>query len=149
MRSALVIVATFTVASLMTGPTLGDNCANACGPAGLQFTPPTTSDPDVYDISLPCCNPYFDLSDVYDDISAGGCAPAAVTRIFPDQSTCSWTGPLSCDVCLDCGMAVRVSTFGPCPGWPVLGANCVGPLVDVCGAASGRTAGTVRIPSHY
>jgi hypothetical protein len=160
MRKTLLSLAALSVVFLMTGPAPGDNCANACGPAGIQFTPAIPlPDPSVYFISLPCCNPYITLSDVFNAMNAAGCTAASVTRLNPDQSSCTWTGPFSCDVCIDCGMAVRVTTAVPCPGgWAIPGAaNCIGPLVDTCPVLqlevdsfpTADQAGAAWVPTHY
>jgi hypothetical protein len=84
-----------------------------------------TADPDVYDISLPLVNNYTDLASVFNDINASaGCEAAQVTVFNSDQTSCSWTGPFSCNTALQPGEGVRVSTVSAgCSGWVIVGAH--------------------------
>jgi len=92
---------------------------------GFKFVPNlATGDPDIYQISLPFNNNYVDIQDVFDDISASaGCSAAAVTVFHPDQSTCAWTGSLSCNEAVGSARGVRVGTIGPCTGWVIVGSH--------------------------
>ena len=87
--------------------------------------PIATGDPDIYDISLPWNNNYAKLSDIFNDISASsGCAAASVTHFNPDQSSCSWIGPGSCEIVVnEKGANIRVTTSGPCGAWVIVGSH--------------------------
>ena len=92
---------------------------------GFKFVPNiATADPDIYEISIPLNNNYTDLASIFNDINASaGCSAAGVTVFAPDQSQCSWTGSFSCNQAYTAGTGVRVSTYGTCTGWVIVGSH--------------------------
>lgn len=126
MRGILTIVAAVAVALLLAGWALGDNCPDTCSNTGVKMVPDfALGDPNFYPINIPCCNNYTDLVSVFNDISSSaGCTAAQITSFNPDRSSCSWTGPFTCNRPLQCAEVPWVSTVGPCNGWVIVGANC-------------------------
>lgn len=141
MRGLLTIAAAVAAAFLATGSVVAGGCCSACAAVGFKFVPFfDPGDPDIFDISIPCCNGYNLLSEVFNDINAAaGCSAAQVTHFFPDQSSCSWTGPFTCDRTVECLESLRISTNGTCAGWVVVGAACVGPAIACRPTLGGAT----------
>lgn len=65
----------------------------------------SNTDPCAYEVSVPYHTTAMTLAELCAEIP--NCA--SVTSFFPDQSSCSWVGPLSCNKPLNVGVAVRVS----------------------------------------
>jgi hypothetical protein len=114
-----MVCAAATIMPLLGGLVLASNMT-------FKFVPAIpTADPQVYDVSIPLVNNYANLADIFNDIdSSPGCLAAQVTVFNPDQSTCSWTGSLSCNQPYQPGQLVRVSVFSAgCSGWVIVGAH--------------------------
>lgn len=96
---------------------------------GFKFVPNiATGDPDIYHVSFPFNNNYVTLFDVFNDIdSSPGCDAdgGGVTQFGSDQSTCAWTGPLTCNQAIVAagGLRVSVAPSIPCTGWVVVGSH--------------------------
>jgi len=83
-----------------------------------------TADPDIYDVSIPLNHNYTTLSSIFDDINTSpGCTAASVTVFNPDQSSCTWNGPFSCNTAYNSGQGIRVTVGGPCTGWIIVGSH--------------------------
>jgi hypothetical protein len=92
---------------------------------GFKFVPAIgSSDPDVFDISLPYFNNYTTNASIFDDINTSpGCDALQVTTFFADQSSCSWTGPWSCNKPYTVGDGIRISVAAPGCTWVIAGSS--------------------------
>lgn len=128
MRRITVVLCAMGAAILLAAPALGADClGQPCGNMAFKILAEIdTPDPDIYQKAFPCCNNYSDLVSIFDDIS-NSCpnGAASVVSFNPDQSSCIWNGPLSCNRPLKCNEAVWVSTsLTGCSSWYVAGASC-------------------------
>lgn len=106
------------------------------------------SDPNIYDVSIPLNNNYTTLSSIFNDINASaGCSAAAVTVFAPDQSSCVWNGPFSCDLPYSPGQGIRVSVGPPnCTQWIIVGSH--NPSYTFAFAQADPSIYDVAVPYH-
>lgn len=100
--------------------------AAVAGNMTFKFVPSLIDqDPGIYKISLPLMNQYTDLASVFNDISgSAGCTAGGVSTFLPDQSSCTWNGPYSCNRPIVKGEGITVSVLGgPCTDWIIVGGH--------------------------